>query len=280
MPEPVSEKATGGAIRTGIGGWTYKPWRGTFYPEGLRQADELGYAAAHLGTIEINGTFYKLQKPQSFAAWRDAAPDNFIFSIKASRFCTNRKVLAEAGEGIARFFGQGIEELGSKLGPILWQFMPTKRFDPEDFAAFLALLPGTCGGLPLRHALEVRHESFACAEFVALARRHGVAIVIADHADHPQIADLTAEFVYARLMRTEEALPTGYTSEALADWARIACCWRDGRAADGLRYLGASQPAAGAREVFVYMISGAKVRAPAAATALAIATGSPVPSGS
>ena len=257
-------------IRTGIGGWTFAPWRGTFYPEGLRQADELAYAASHLGTIEINGTLYRLQKPASFAAWRDAAPENFVFSVKASRYCTNRKVLAEAGEGIERFFGQGIEELGDKLGPVLWQFAPSKAFDAEDFAAFLDLLPDTCGGLKLRHVLEVRHPSFACAEFVALARRHGAAIAIADHEQYPQIADLTADFVYARLMRSEEVVATGYRADALSHWAHIARSWRDGHVPAGLDYVAAEDPPATlARDVFVYVISGAKVRAPAAAMALA-----------
>jgi len=260
----------GGTIRTGIGGWTYEPWRGEFYPKGLRQADELKYAAAHLGTIEINGTFYRLQKPETFATWRDAAPDNFVFAVKASRFVTNRKVLAEAGEGTAKFFAQGIEELGDKLGPILWQFAPTKAFDPEDFAAFLRLLPHKCGSLDLRHALEVRHASFACAEFVALAREHGMAIVMADHEHYPQIADPAADFIYARLMRTEEKLATGYSAEALGKWARIAQAWSGGEAPQGLTYAAPeAKPQAGPRNVFVYMISGAKVRAPAAAMALA-----------
>ncbi len=256
-------------IRTGIGGWTYAPWRGAFYPAGLRQADELRYAASQLRTIEINGTFYRLQKPASFAAWRDAAPDDFVFSVKAARYCTNRRVLAEAGESIARFFQQGIAELGEKLGPILWQFAPTKRFDPDDFAAFLALLPATSAGLPLRHALEVRHESFACPQFVALARQHGAAIVLADHGQYPQIADATAAFIYARLMRTEEAIATGYTPEALASWATIARAWRDGETPPGLAYVAPPEPAAAPRDGYLYLIGGAKVRAPAAAMALA-----------
>lgn len=258
-----------GTIRTGIGGWTYPPWRGTFYPKGLRQADEFSYAAAHLGTIEINGTFYSLQKPESFAAWAKAAPDGFKFAVKASRFCTNRKLLAEAGNAVAKFFTQGIEELGDKLGPIAWQFAPTKRFEADEFAAFLDLLPRQCGGLTLRHALEVRHESFACAEFVALARQHGVAIVCADHEQYPQIADLTADFAYARLMRSQEQLPQGYPPEELAHWARIARAWSEGHAPDGLRYAGKEGSPAEPREVFIYFINGAKVRAPAAAMALA-----------
>jgi uncharacterized protein YecE (DUF72 family) len=258
-----------GPIRTGIGGWAFPPWRGPFYPEGLRQADELEYAAAQLGTIEINGTYYRLQKPASFAAWRDAAPDNFVFSVKASRYCTNRKLLAEAGESVAKFFAQGIAELGEKLGPILWQFAPTKRFDAQDFGAFLDLLPASCEGLPLRHALEVRHESFACPEFVALARQHGMAVVFADHPEYPAIADLTAGFTYARLMRSRDDCATGYPAAELDEWARVAKSWSEGHAPAGLAYLGAKAPAAEGREVFVYFISGAKVRNPAAAMALA-----------
>ncbi len=258
-------------IRTGIGGWTFEPWRGTFYPEGLRQADELEYAASKLGTIEINGTYYRLQSAASFAKWRDAAPDGFVFSVKASRYCTNRKVLAEAGESVAKFVGQGLTELGDKLGPILWQFAPTKRFDPEDFAAFLALLPGKHNGIRLRHALEVRHESFACPEFVALARAHGAAVVIADHETYPQIADLTGDFVYARLMRSREDVKTGYPAAELDHWARIAQSWAAGHAPQGLTYAAPREaPANAGRDVFAYIISGAKVRAPAAAMALAV----------
>ena len=258
-----------GAIRTGIGGWIFEPWRGAFYPDGLRQADELKYAAAHLGTIEINATYYRLQKPESFAKWRDAAPAGFRFAVKASRYCTNRKVLAEGEDSVARFLGQGLVELGEKLGPILWQFAPTKRFEPEDFAAFLDLLPAEHGGVALRHALEVRHESFVCAEFVELARRHGVAIVYADHPEYPAIADLTADFVYARLQQSREAVATGYDADALDEWARVARSWAKGHAPEGLDYVCAKEPPADGREVFVYFISGAKVRNPAAAMALA-----------
>lgn len=256
-------------IRTGIGGWTFADWRGPFYPDGLRQADELSYAAAHVGTIEINGTYYRLQKRESFAKWRNAAPDGFVFSVKASRYCTNRKRLAEAEESVAKFVGQGLSELGEKLGPILWQFAPTKRFEAEDFDAFLEFLPREIDGVALSHALEVRHESFACDEFVALTRKHKAAIVVADHADYPQIADLTADFVYARLMQAREDVPTGYDNEQLDEWARIARSWAAGHAPEGLSYVGVREPAAKGRDVFVYMINGAKVRAPAAAMALA-----------
>ena len=256
-------------IRTGIGGWTYAPWRGTFYPKGLRQGDELEYAAAHLSTIEINGTYYRLQKPESFAAWRDAAPEGFRFAVKGSRFCTNRKVLAEAVESVAKFVDQGIAELGDKLGPLVWQFAPTKRFEADDFAAFLDLLPARTCGLPLRHALEVRHESFACSEFIELARQHGMAVVITEHAEYPQIADLTADFVYARLMCSSAGHAEGYSDGALDEWARRAHSWREGHAPEGLHYVGPPKPAAPGREVFVYFIAGAKERNPAAAMALA-----------
>ena len=257
-----------GAIRFGIGGWTYAPWRESFYPADLRQKDELAFAASNMGAIEINATYYRLQKPESFAKWRDATPDDFVFTIKASRYCTNRRVLAEAGEGIANFFKQGLSELGGKLGPILWQFMPTKRFDPEDFGAFLDLLPAKLDVGPLRHALEVRHESFACAEFVALARKAGVAIVVADHDDYPQIADPTADFVYARLMRARAKLATGYPADELDEWARISRSWAKGHAPEELKYAAAKPPPAKARDVFVFAINGAKLRAPAAAMAL------------
>ncbi|RED17023.1 DUF72 domain-containing protein [Parasphingopyxis lamellibrachiae] len=255
-------------IRAGIGGWTYKPWRGTFYPEGLRQADELSYAAGRLGAIEINGTYYRLQKPESFAKWRDAAPEGFKFTIKASRYCTNRKDLRETGESIERFLGQGIAELGDKLGPLFWQFMPTKRFDPEEFDTFLAMLPKTYQGLTLHHALEVRHDSFVCTEFVELARKHGAAIICADSEKYPQIADQTADFSYARLLGACEDVPTGYPEPELDRWADIAEAWRDGGQAGGMDYLTPPTPAPEGRDVYIFFINGAKVRAPAAAEAL------------
>ena len=259
----------GGDIRVGIGGWTFEPWRGVFYPEGLRQADELSYAAAHLTAIEINGTCYSTFKPESFAKWRDAAPPGFRYAVKASRFCTNRKVLAEAEASVAKFMAQGLTELGDRLGPIMWQFAPTKRYDPEDFAAFLALLPARQDGLAIFHAVEVRHESFACADFVALARKHGVAIVIADHPEYPQIADLTAGFIYARVQKSRESLSAGYSEAELENWARIAKSWADGHAPEGLNYAAPREgTAAKGRDVYMFMIGGAKVRNPAAAQAL------------
>jgi uncharacterized protein YecE (DUF72 family) len=239
-----------GKIGVGIGGWTFEPWRGTFYPPELRQKDELNYAAAHLTAIEINGTYYRLQSPKSFAAWAKAAPDGFTYAVKASRYCTNRKILAEAGESIEKFVGQGLSELGGALGPILWQFAPTKQFDAEDFGAFLKLLPNKVDGLPLRHALEVRHESFDNPDFIALARAAGAAIVRADHAEYPWIEADTADFVYARLMQSKEEEPAGYAADALNDWAKTARAW------------------AKTGDAFLFFISGAKVRAPVAAQAL------------
>jgi uncharacterized protein YecE (DUF72 family) len=256
-----------GKIRVGIGGWTFEPWRGTFYPRGLPHARELEYAASKVTAIEVNGTYYRLQKPESFAAWAKAAPEGFVFTIKASRFCTNRKVLGEAGESVERFLTQGLAELGGKLGPILWQFMPTKRFDPDDFGAFLKLLPGKLDGLPLRHALEVRHESFRDPAFIELARNAGAAIVFADSAEYPAIADLTADFIYARLQQAREDEPAGYGPDELDRWADIVRQWAEGAAPEGLDTVGPASPKR-PREVFAFMINGAKVRAPAAAQAL------------
>jgi uncharacterized protein YecE (DUF72 family) len=239
-----------GSIRVGIGGWDYKPWRGTFYPEGLPQRRELEFASRQLSSIEINGTFYSSFKPANFARWRDETPDGFVFSIKGSRYCTNRRELAGAGEAVARFVGQGIAELRDRLGAINWQFAATKKFDAADFEAFLKLLPHEVDGLPLRHALEVRHESFQCREFYELVRRYHCAIVFADAAEFPEIDEQTAGFTYARLMRAEESLATGYSEVSLNHWASRARTW----ATHG--------------DVFVYFISGAKLRAPAAARAL------------
>ena len=257
-----------GRIRVGIGGWTFEPWRGAFFPKGLPHARELAHAASVMTSIEVNGTYYRRQTPATFAKWASETPDDFVFTLKASRFVTNRKVLAEAGEGVAAFLAQGIVELGPKLGPILWQFMPTKRFDPDDFGAFVALLPATHEGVRLRHALEVRHESFRDPAFVALARRAGAAIVYADSAEHPSLADLTADFVYARLQDAREDEPTGYDAAALDGFARLCRAWANGEAPADLPYAGEPKAATAPRDVFCFMINGAKVRAPAAARAL------------
>jgi uncharacterized protein YecE (DUF72 family) len=255
-------------IRVGIGGWTYEPWRGTFYPPEWPQKRELEYAAGKVTAIEINATYYGTQKPASFAAWARAVPDDFVFALKASRYCTNRKILADAGESIARFLDQGLVELGDRLGPILWQFMATKRFEPDDFAAFLKLLPARHGGVALRHAVQVRHDSFAVPEFVAMARAAGVAIVFADAAEYPAIADVTGDFVYARLENAQEAHPAGYADAALDRWAAVAQNWARGDQPDGLPYAATDPVAQRPRDTFVFFINGAKVRAPHGAMAL------------
>jgi uncharacterized protein YecE (DUF72 family) len=254
-------------IRIGIGGWTYEPWRGAFYPPKWPIKRELEYASRHVTAIEVNGTFYSSFKPATFANWRDTAPDGFVFALKASRYCVTRKVLAEAGESIERFVGQGIVELGEKLGPILWQFAGTRRFDADDIAAFLKLLPSAHEGVALRHAIHVRHDSFATPEFVALCRAAGVAIVYADSADYPAIADVSGDLVYVRLEDAHEDEPTGYAAAALDRWADAARSWAAGGAPGDLPYVADPAPVT-PRNTFVFMINGAKVRAPAAAMAL------------
>ncbi len=239
-------------IRTGIGGWIYEPWRGgTFYPEGLRQADELQFAARAVGAIEINATFYRLQKPESFGKWREAAPPGFVFALKGSRYVSNRRDLREAGEGVARFAEQGIAELGDMLGPVLWQLAATKAFDAEEIAGFFALLPREAGGLPLRHAIEVGHESFDCPEFLDLARGANVAVVYLEQEGRARIAERTADFAYLRCKNLRSEEPTGYSPEGIARIAKLCEDW--GRQGD----------------VFAFLINGAKERAPAAAMALA-----------
>lgn len=258
-----------GKIRVGIGGWTFEPWRGTFYPKGLAQKRELEYASRQLTSIEINGTFYGSQKPESFARWREETPDGFVFSLKGPRFATNRRVLAEAGESVERFFRSGVLELGDKLGPVNWQLQASKRFDPADFEEFLKLLPREAGGRQLRHVVETRHESFRTGEFVDLMRRYRIGTVIADKQDYVQIADVTAPFVYLRLQNASEEEENGYSQDALDAWARRLAEWAKGGAPEDLAMAGASESNPPAeRDVFVYMINGFKPKAPAAATAL------------
>ena len=259
------------AIRVGIGGWTYEPWRDSFYPKGLPQSQELHHASRQVTAIEVNGTYYGTMKPESFRKWHDETPDDFVFSLKASRYTTNRKLLATAGESIERFIGSGIVELGRKLGPIVWQFMPTKAFDAEDFAAFLSLLPKKEGSRTLRHVMDVRHDSFKSPEYLALARRHRVATVFTDSDEFPSFADLTGDFAYARLMTSSAKLKNGYAPKALDAWASRARQWQAGGMPDGLpRVAPEGDPAAKAkaRDVFVFFINGAKEKAPAAAGAL------------
>lgn len=257
-----------GTIRVGIGGWTYEPWRGTFFPPKWPAKRELEYAAGKMTAIEVNGTYYSGFKPATFANWANAVPDGFVFTLKASRFCTNRKVLAEAGESVGRFVGQGIVELGDRLGPILWQFMATKKFDADDFGAFLKLLPAAHEGVALRHAVQVRHDSFADPAFIAMCRAAGVAIVYADSADYPAIADVTGDFTYARLENGVEEEPAGYTPAELDRWAMAAREWSAGGAPEGLPYVETAKPETRARDAFVFFINGAKVRAPHGAMAL------------
>ena len=244
MPKPRA-----GTLFVGVGGWNFAPWRGTFYPEDLTQARELHYASRQLTSIEINSTFYGLQKPATFRKWRDDTPDGFVFSVKAPRFVTNRKLLATAGPSIERFLESGVLELGARLGAINWQLPPGKRFDAEDVAAFLALLPRKLGGRVLRHALEVRDETFDNEELIAIAARHEVAIVEAGDSEYPRITARTAPFGYLRVMGSKASSPKGYTPAALKRWREHA------------------QTLAREGDVYFYFISGAKERNPLAAKA-------------
>ena len=257
-----------GKIHIGIGGWTFAPWRGVFYPEKLTQAKELGYAASRLTSIEINGTYYGSQKPDSFRKWAREVPDGFVFSVKGPRFATNRRVLAEAGDSIQRFYDSGLLELGDRLGPVLWQFAPTKKFDEADFGAFLDLLPRKLDGRELRHVVEVRNDSFRDPAFIALLRKFSVPVVYADHAVYPAIADITGDFVYARLQTGKDTVETAYPSKQIDQWANRFQQWASGGEPDDLprvdKTLSKKQP----RDVFAYVIHEGKVRAPAGAMEL------------
>jgi len=238
----------GPQIRVGVGGWVYPPWRGVFYPAGLLQARELHFASRELTTIEINGTFYGAQKPASFRRWHDETPEDFVFSLKGPRFATHRPDLASAGPTFDRFFSSGVLELRDKLGPILWQF-PGMPADEGAFGAFLELLPPSVDGHALHHAVELLGRKAASASVIDLLRRHKVALVA---GDNPPDLEPTAEFVYTHLRRCTEEEPAGYPPEALDAWAELI----------------RKQSAQHACNCFVYFISGAKVRAPAAAQAL------------
>lgn len=252
-----------------MGGWTFEPWEGSFYPADLPKKKQLEFAARQVATVEVNGTYYRGQTPETFAKWAAEAPDGFVFSLKGNRFVTNKKVLASAGESMARFFAQGLEELGEKLGPIVWQFAPTKKFEPDDFEGFLKLLPEKHAGLKLRHVLEVRHASFIDPAFVALAHSYGTAICYAHHFDYPEIADVTADFVYARLQRGDDDVPTAYPRAELDAWAARLRLWAQGDVPDDLPL---ADPTAALKEqprdVFAYIIHEGKIRAPHGAMAL------------
>jgi len=245
-------KSKSGTIRVGIGGWNFAPWRGTFYPKGLVQTKELHFASRELTSIEINSTFYGLQKPATFQKWHDETPDGFVFSVKAPRFVMLRKNLADAAvkPAMERFLASGLSNLGDKLGPINWQLDQSKTFKADEMAAFLALLPAKLEGRALRHAIEARNPSFDDEEFFALARKHGVAIVEAGDSEYPRIQARTAPFSYLRVMGAKAGAQKGYTPAALAKWAEHAkTLAREG-------------------DVFFYFISGAKERNPLAERAL------------
>jgi uncharacterized protein YecE (DUF72 family) len=252
-----------------MGGWVFEPWRGVFYPDTVKQKDELNYASRHVTAIEINSTYYSTQKPATWARWRSETPEGFKFTLKGSRYVTNRRELATAGESITRYVEQGISELGDRLGPIFWQFANTKKFDEADFAAFLDLLPKQVDGLALRHAVEVRHDSFRTPAFIALLRKHGIPVVFADHATYPAIPDVTGDFVYARLQTGSDDIPTAYAPEALDAWAGRLKAWAaGGQPADLEPVDPAHTPEPRPREVFAFIIHEGKVRAPTGAEAL------------
>ncbi|ASY63018.1 hypothetical protein SJ05684_c15760 [Sinorhizobium sojae CCBAU 05684] len=252
-----------GTIRVGIGGWTFEPWEASFYPADLPKKRQLEFAGKELRTIEVNGTYYSSQKPATFAKWAADVPDGFIFSLKASRFVTNRRVLSEAGESMERFLTQGLTELGDRLGPILWQFAATKKFEPDDFEGFLKLLPEKQDGLTLRHVVEVRHPSFQSPDFVAMLDKYKVAVVLAEHADYPMLADVTADFVYARLQKGSDEVETCYPPKVLDLWADRLKAFAAGHEPDGLEKSAPERKAESRpRDVFAFFISSGKVNAP------------------
>ncbi|ABS64712.1 protein of unknown function DUF72 [Parvibaculum lavamentivorans DS-1] len=285
--------AKGGKIRIGISGWTYAPWRGAFYPEGLAHKRELNYAAERFSSIEINGTFYRLQRPESFTRWAENTPDDFVFAVKAPRYITHMRRLKNIEKPVANFLASGVLKLGPKLGPILWQFPARMKFDPGTFEAFLALLPRntedaaalarhhdrrlkgrnwtkTDAKRPLRHAVEVRSDSFCTPEFIKLLRRYKVALVCADTVEWPRLMDITSDFVYCRLHGSEELYASGYGDKDLRNWARRVKAWaRGSEPADATRVVKASKPRKTGRDVFVYFDNDMKVRAPVDAASLA-----------
>ena len=256
------------SIYVGVGGWTFEPWRKTFYPADLPHARELYYASRQLTAIEVNGTFYRTQSAATFAKWRDETPDGFVFTLKAPRYTTHRKTLDDAGAGVERFVTSGIAELREKLGPILWSFPPWKTFNEGEMRAFLTLLPHESGGLRLRHAIDARHETFVTRAFADLAAEYRAAIVFSDTPDHGSCADLTADFFYARLKRTDPVIETGYSADSLDAWATRIRSWARGVAPPDLHCVQQAPSPRGPRDGYVFFISGAKERAPAAARAL------------
>ena len=269
---PIADElagARGAGIKVGIGGWNFPPWRDNFYPKGLPQRRELEFASRYLAAIEINSTFYRAQTPKVYAKWRDETPPGFVFSLKAPRQIAEVRKLAGTGALIRGFLFGGLAEFEDKLGPIVWQFPPSRRFEHDDFAAFLGLLPRELNGHVLRHALEVRNGTFLCDEFLQLARTHRCACVFTDSPEYPDFADLTGGFVYARLMRSRESERYGYPAKELDAWAARARSWHEGGEPDDLPRVSPESPAGSTRrDVFIYFISAAKARNPAAAMAL------------
>ena len=259
--------AQAGRIRAGIGGWTFEPWRGVFYPAGLKQAAELEYAASKLTAIEINGTYYSSFKPDSWAKWRAATPDGFKFAVKASRFCVNRRVLTDdkAKASMDIFLNQGLTELGDRLGPILWQFMATKKFDYDDFGGFFDLLPQKLGDLPARHVIEVRNATFADPKFIGLCRDHNVTICVSENENYPIIPDITGDLVYLRLISASDEIETGYAPADLDLWAGRFRTYAEGQVPTDLAPVDRTGPPPGPRDVYAFVIHEGKVRAPAAA---------------
>jgi uncharacterized protein YecE (DUF72 family) len=255
------------SIYVGVGGWVFEEWRDNFYPKGLPQKRELEYASSQLTSIEVNGTYYGSQKPESFRSWHAQTPKGFVFTVKGPRFATNRRVLAEAGGSIEKFFASGVTELKEKLGAVNWQFMATKKFDPADFEAFLKLLPKRVDGLAIRHAVEVRHDSFKDKAFVDLCCKHGVAIVFGADSEFSLIADVTADFIYARIMGTKANEKLGYPKATLKKWAERARDWEQGASPKADMLVAPAAPKK-PRTVFLFVISGAKERNPAAAQAI------------
>jgi uncharacterized protein YecE (DUF72 family) len=255
-------------IRVGVGGWTYEPWRETFYPPDLPKTRELEYASRKLTSIEINGTFYRAQSPATFRKWASETPEDFVFSLKAHRVTTNRKDLSEAKSAIDRFLDTGPLELAERLGPILWQLAPTKRFKAEEIEAFLSYLPHEIGDRRLRHAIEARHASFRDPKFIDLARKYRAATVFAHSEKYAELYDVTGDFIYLRLQESRSEEPNGYSQQDITNWANRIRGWAAGGTPEDLPVLAKEKAVESPRDCFVYVISGAKERAPAAAIAL------------